>query len=251
MNSSTDLNHNRVPNNPNLRHVVLPPPPTLFLPKVTNHTSLLSCLHHVRSPHNALTIEFCDIPLLSATITECLSNIKHLEHSYSEKHNKWQFKYGSAPKYSNRILYNRRQMGLKQATLFYAALEAFDKFPHHFDAEDLDRRDLYRFIVDRHGDEDSTPPYCCGVVSLYYNIYNNTIILEIHKGEEIDRVKTYLTTNLIRQRIFDALHTAGFIASPFDNDEFKKDIEEKKHMWVMEFVQLREIKGMDIMASLS
>ena len=243
MNSSTDLNNKQMPNNTNLRHAVLPPPPKLLLPKITNHTSLLSCLHHVRSHHNAITIAFCDIPLLSATITECLSNIKHLEHSYSEKHNKWQFKYGSVPKFSHRMLSSRRQMEFKQATLFYAALEAFDKFPHHFDAEDYDRRDQYRFVVDRHGGEDLTPPYCSGVVSLYYNIYNNTIILEIHKGEEIDSVNTYLTTNLIRQSIFDALHTAGFDASPFDNDEFKKDIEEKKHMWVMEFVQLREIKG--------
>jgi len=223
------------PNSPNERHIVFPPPPrpTLLIPKLTNHTSLLSCLHHVRNHYYAITIAFCDIPLLSATITSCLNNIKHIEYDYTEKHNRWEFRYGTKPKFSYSILPSRRQMKIQQATLFYAALEAFEKFPQNFDEEDIDRRDQYRFVVDRHGGEDSTPPYCAGIVTLYYNLYNNTIILEIYKGDEIDLGKTYLTNNLIYDKIFEALKTAGFDASPFDNKQFQKDIQEKKHMITM------------------
>jgi len=236
MNSTTALN------NSNTCHNILPPPPNIILPKLTNHTSLLSCLYRVQSYHNAITIAFCDIPSLSSTITSCLSNIKHLEHSYSEKHNKWQFKYGSAPKFSHSIQTSRRQMEFKQANLFYAALAAFDKFPHHFDAEDIDRRDQYRFDVDRHGGEDSTPPYCCGDVLLYYNLYNNTVILEIYKSEAIS-YSSYLTTNLIHDKIFESLKSTGFNVSPFDNVEFKKDIEEKKYMLTMEVVEPTRVEG--------
>ena len=204
----------------NLFGSVNPNPPP---PKMSTPSSQLSRLHRVRSHHNAITVAFCDISSLAATITTCLSAIKHLQISYSAENNKWQFVYGSRPKFSHSIMPNRREISFKQATLFYAALEAFDKFPQNFDAEDIDRRDQYRFVVDRHGDEDSTPPYCVGIVSLYYIAYNNTTIVEIHKLDAIDKTKAHLTTSLIYNKIFDALKNGGFDVSPFDNAEFQKN----------------------------